>query len=255
MPPAQAPAAPAAPANPSVLNEPPVKPVTPEDKVYPPATPPEPPATPTPPVPPATPPAVPPATPPATPPPADPPAPPPATPKPGDPPPTPPPGQEPAVDYDLKLPEGSPLSAEDLALTLKNAKEAKLSKEQATTVLSAQDNAARSVIDRQNVAFKATQAQWKTDAAKDPEFGGEAFAKNVEIAKRAWDIVASPALKAMADQTGLGNHPEVVRMMVKIGKMMAEDTMIRGAVGGVTGKKAPEDVLYGSPKSGSEPMK
>lgn len=162
--------------------------------------------------------------------------------------------KEPTADYDLKLPEGSPLSPEDLAATLKDAKDAGQSKEQAEKTLQTKDQTARAVLQRQSDLVKTIQKTWKDQVSKDPEIGGDKFTENVEIAKRAWDKLATPDLKKWADETGLGNHPEVVRLMVRVGKLISEDRLVRGAPGGAPKSRNPEDVLYGSPKSPAEAM-
>lgn len=243
--------APAAP-NPTILNEPPpAAPPAPESKLYP-----SPPAAPV-----VTPPAVPPVTPapaPGTPPlaPVTPPVTPPAEPKPPTEPAKPPVPVTPAAvptDYDLKLPEGSLLSPEDLAATLKESKDAGLTKEQAEAKLLTKNEAVKGFNDRQQQVVQQAREEWKSECAKDSEFGGESFPQNMELAKRAWDKLASPKLKDMAERTGFGNHPEVVRMMVRVGKMFSEDKIIRGATGSAPDKRAPEDILFGNPAS-SESM-
>ena len=163
-------------------------------------------------------------------------------------------GAKPPADYDLKLPEGSPLSADDLAATLKDAKAAGQTKEQAEKTLEIKDQAVRTALQRQGELVKQVQAEWKSAVAKDPEIGGDALAENVELAKRAWDKLASPELKRWADQTGLGNNPEVVRLMVRVGKLIGEDGIVRGTSGAAPKSRNPEDVLYGNPKSPSEAM-
>ena len=40
---------------------------------------------------------------------------------------------------------------------------------------------------------------------------------------------STPELVAALDSTGLGNHPELVRMCVRIGKAMREDTFHTGS--------------------------
>ena len=169
--------------------------------------------------------------------------------------PTPPPASPaPPADYQLTLAKDSPLSEEDLATTLKEAKEAGLSKEEAEGMLQTKDQAARNLIARQNQAFESTKKAWKEQAAKDPEIGGEHFTQNIEMAARAWDKLATPALKKIAEDSGIGSHPEVVRLMVKVGRMMSEDRLVRGNVGAIPGKKSKEEIMYGNPKPATEPL-
>jgi hypothetical protein len=38
----------------------------------------------------------------------------------------------------------------------------------------------------------------------------------------------TPELKAALEQTGMGNHPELVRLFAKVGKAMGEDSLVAG---------------------------
>jgi hypothetical protein len=56
----------------------------------------------------------------------------------------------------------------------------------------------------------------------------------------------SDSLKAELSKTGYGNHPEMVRLLTRIGKAMAPDQLVLpGTQAGGTQKSA-ADVLYGS---------
>jgi hypothetical protein len=90
------------------------------------------------------------------------------------------------------------------------------------------------------------QAKWATDAKADKEFGGESLAENVGLAQKAMAQFASPELQAMLkafdpktnpNGASLGNHPEVIRLFVRVGKAMAEDKFVVGGqqpAGGTT---------------------
>jgi hypothetical protein len=149
------------------------------------------------------------------------------------------------TDYDLKLPEGSLLTPEDLAQTLKESKEAGLTKEQAEMRLTSKDQGAKALQTRQNTAFEQTKVQWKEAVEKDPEMGGEHLAETAVLSSRAFKALASVELQVWAEKTGLGHYPEFVRMMTKIGRMMGEDKLIRGTVGAPEAPKPPEEILYG----------
>lgn len=205
-----------------------------------------------------TPPVVPPVTPPATPPVATPPADPkdvkpPTESKPPEAPKAP---ATPPTEYELKLPEGSLLSAEDLAQTLKDAKAAGLTKEQAEAKLNLQNQTANQTADRvraqQEKAFSEQKIAWKNAVSKDVEMGGDKYNETVALASRAFKATASLELQKIMDSTGLGSHPEYVRQMAKIGRMMAEDKLILGQVGAAPAPMAKEAVLYGKTTPGAD---
>jgi len=69
---------------------------------------------------------------------------------------------------------------------------------------------------------------WAAASKADPEIGGEKFAENLGVAKKALDTFASPALKAVLKSTKLGDHPELLRAFFKVGKAISEDSFVAG---------------------------
>ncbi len=146
--------------------------------------------------------------------------------------------------YDLKMPEGSPLKPEYLEKISSYAKEKKLSNDQAQELLQQQHSVVDEFLKQQVTEFEQTASAWKEQAMKDPEIGGEAFTKNVELAHRALEQFGTPQFRAELSATGYGNHPELVRIFARIGKKMADDKMVvPGAQTG--GNRSYEDVFYG----------
>ncbi|MFD2232773.1 hypothetical protein [Phaeospirillum tilakii] len=147
------------------------------------------------------------------------------------------PGDKPAEGKEGDKPEPKPLTAEDFASGIKMpddlpitnpeglaafrslAAEAGLSVDQAQRLVDFQAGQIRA----QQQAAQATIADWSKQAAADKEFGGEAFAANAGIARQALQAFATPALVELFNQTGIGNHPEMIRAFYRVGKAMAED--------------------------------
>ena len=76
-----------------------------------------------------------------------------------------------------------------------------------------------------NAIQKKAVAQWLKETQADPEFGGENLKANLAIASRAMSKeIATPALRKLLDDSGLGNHPEVIRWMYRVGKHMVPDS-------------------------------
>lgn len=150
--------------------------------------------------------------------------------------------------YDLKLPEGSQLDAAHVEKVSSFAKEHKLSNEEAQAIIDRDNANIASYADGQNAKLKERQEAWKTESSTDKEYGGEAFAQNAELAKRVIQRFGSDALKTALNDTGLGNHPELLRVFVRIGKAMSEDQLVlpKNEAGG--GKKSMEEVFYGEPQ-------
>jgi hypothetical protein len=76
---------------------------------------------------------------------------------------------------------------------------------------------------QQHMAALDRQAErWVQDARADKEFGGNDFAKNIAIADRAVATYGTPELRALLNQYGLGNHPELVRFAYRVGQTVTE---------------------------------
>lgn len=146
--------------------------------------------------------------------------------------------------YDLKLSDGSQLDSAYLEKFSSFAKEKKLTQEQAQEFLGREEMALKSYADKQAQEFEQLKTQWVSDVKNDPEIGGEAFTKNVELAHRALEKFGTQKFIEELNQTGYGNHPELVRIFSRIGKLISEDKMVSpGSVSG--GTKTYEDIFYG----------
>ena len=78
----------------------------------------------------------------------------------------------------------------------------------------------------------------------DKELGGDNFQHTAEMAKRVMDKFGSDRLKQDLNSTGLGNNPELVRLLVNMGKSMSEDKFVHGQ-NNVGGGLSAAEVLYG----------
>lgn len=111
------------------------------------------------------------------------------------------------------------------------ARELNLSQDAAQKVL---DKMAPVIQSQQMDRIEAARTQWLEDAKVDKEFGGEKLQENLGLAKKALDAFATPELRVLLNESGLGNHPEVIRVFVRAGKAISEDRLVTGAQGGQT---------------------
>ena len=58
---------------------------------------------------------------------------------------------------------------------------------------------------------------------------GKNFDGKMDMASRAFAEFSTPELQKMMDETGLGNHPEMLRIFAKVGERLGEDSLIVGA--------------------------
>lgn len=155
--------------------------------------------------------------------------------------------QKPVVPekYDLKLPEGSYLDAARVGEIAEFAKQQGFSNEQAQALLDGENKAVSTFVEKQQQELKQKPEAWLNEAKADKELGGDALPKNVELAKRALERYGSPTLIKTLNETGLGNHPELIRVFFRIGKAMDEDQLVLPKTNVSGEKQDPAEVLYG----------
>ncbi len=130
------------------------------------------------------------------------------------------------VKYDVRLPADAALGQSDVDRIVAKAKERGLSNEHAQMLLDHENESVKGWADAQKAAQEQQAKAW-TDAVKaDKEIGGDKFEKSVATATATLKRFASPALIETLNSTGLGNHPELVRLMAKVGAAMADDTLV-----------------------------
>jgi len=131
----------------------------------------------------------------------------------------------PPETYEFKAPEGKEYDAAVLEPFAEAAREANLTQDAAQKIL---DRMAPALAARQQEQVTAVRTGWLESSRMDKEFGGERLQENLSAAKRALDSYAAPEFRKLLDDTGLGNHPEVIRMLVRVGKSMNEDSFVSG---------------------------
>ena len=125
--------------------------------------------------------------------------------------------------YDLKVPDGVTRDAAFDTEFSTLAKELKLPQAEAQRLYDLRNKA----VAAQAENIKATQASWLEASKADKEFGGEKLAENMSIAKKALEL--NPAIKQLLNDSRLGDHPEMIRWMYRVGKAMSEDKFVAGA--------------------------
>lgn len=148
------------------------------------------------------------------------------------------------VTFDLKLPEGSFLDAAHIEKVIAFAKSKGLSNEQAQEQLNKDAETVKAESHKAQMAqIEKNKTEWFKLAEGDKEIGGAVFKENAELAKRVVHKFATePFIKAL-DETGLGNHPELIRVFARIGKEMGEDRLVIPSAQ-TSGKKSVAEIFY-----------
>lgn len=97
---------------------------------------------------------------------------------------------------------------------------------------------------KQSEAHADRVAAWADEVKADKEIGGRDFDANAAKAREAKLAFFSPEFDKMLDKTGLGNHPDMIKGLVRIGKAMGEMGTLPGK--GVTTPSSILENLYGS---------
>jgi hypothetical protein len=131
--------------------------------------------------------------------------------------------------YEFVPPEGKEFSPEVLAQFSEVAKELNMTQEAAQKVI---DKIAPALAEKQSKALEAARTEWADTSKSDKEFGGDKLNENMAIAKKALEQFGSPELRTLLNESGLGNHPELIRMMYRAGKAISEDNFVQSGQGG-----------------------
>lgn len=130
----------------------------------------------------------------------------------------------PVTDYqDFTVPEGMQLDTELLEQAKPLFKEAGLSQEMAQKFVELQAGAIEKANGAGIEAYNRQMEEWQTQSKNDKEFGGEKFEESIATARIALDKLGTPELTKVLDDVGVGNHPEMIRFMMKVGRQLKED--------------------------------
>lgn len=157
--------------------------------------------------------------------------------------------------YDLTAPEGLTLDAETLAeadpvfreLGLTNDAANKLIPVAAKFAERVQAQTAAAAQEALTAEVTAQRKAWAQEAQADPEIGGANWDATLDMSAKALDALGYPKgspFRKFLTASGLGNHPEMIRAMRKVGELVSEDGDFVRSDAGAPVKKSREEVLY-----------
>lgn len=148
-------------------------------------------------------------------------------------------------EHGLKLADDTVLNKDDLERIVAEAKELDLDKEGAEDLLALNElevTAVNKYKEDQKKEVENISNKWIEDAKSDKEIGGDALKENVALSNRVIKKYGSKELKDMLNKTRFGDHPEVIRIFSKLGKLMTDDTLELGKQQG--SKKSDSEVFF-----------
>jgi len=143
--------------------------------------------------------------------------------------------------YELQAPEGKEFDADSLAALEGVARDLNLDNASAQKII---DKIAPALAEKQSRALDAASAQWVGQVKADKEIGGDKLNESLVAARTALDQFGSADLRALLDTSRLGNHPEVVKFMARVGQAISPDSKFIGGKPAPAGAKDPSAVLY-----------
>lgn len=149
---------------------------------------------------------------------------------------------------DFKLPEGlGTVDPEAQTEFQALAKEANLSQEQAQKMVDLYTKRVGSLQDQLRQGLETQMETWKNQTLTDPLFAGAEAEKNFDTARGALTRFGSPDLQKLLNETGLGNHPEVVKFMYNVGAKIQNDSFVDS--NSMAGQVDALDAMYPSMKN------
>lgn len=137
---------------------------------------------------------------------------------------------------EFTVPDDMEMDKEALEAFIPIAKDLNLNQAGAQKLVDLYGDAVVKAAEQQNQAWSDMQDDWGKQTREDKEIGGteENFDANVKMAQLTMDKLTTAeqqkALKEALNTSGIGNHPEVVRIFAKIGRLLSDDSIDIGQI-------------------------
>ena len=126
------------------------------------------------------------------------------------------------IEYAFEMPEGVEVDKVRQDEFVALAKEAKLPADVAQKIVGMEAKR----IQAEAEAHVALVKSWADTVLADKELG---VPENQAIARKTIETFGTPELRNLLNSTGMGNHPEFVKLAYRIGKAISEDGFVRGS--------------------------
>ena len=135
-------------------------------------------------------------------------------------------GGAPEEYEEFALPEGMAIDPE-VSVELKSlAKELDLDQAQAQKVAELGAKMSQRWTQALQSQIDANSQAWVDAAKADTEIGGDKLPESLGLAKTVLDKFGSPELRELLNASRLGNNPEVIRLLSKVGRAISDDSRV-----------------------------
>jgi len=159
--------------------------------------------------------------------------------------------QEVPEAYELEAPGGFAIDPQALAAATPVFKELGLSNEQANKLMPVAAKFAAGLSDKLNAQIlnqvRADRKAWLDTAMADREIGGANWKQTLAKGAFALDNLGFPKgspFRVLLDESGLGNHPEMIRAWAKVGRAIGEDGDFVRGTGSMHARRDTAETLY-----------
>lgn len=146
--------------------------------------------------------------------------------------------------YEFTFPEGVALDQELASNFEPIARELNLSNAQAQKLADLYLAHSTKSAEQQAARWTETVKGWESTVKADKEVGGEKLESSLVAARSVIKRFGTPELIEAFGSSGMGAHPEMVRIFARIGRALGDDTLHNGAPAHVP--KSAEQSLYPS---------
>jgi hypothetical protein len=129
---------------------------------------------------------------------------------------------------DFTLPEGMEIDSDGMSEAKELFAADGLSQERAQAYVDLYTAKLKDAMEAPYKLWAETQRSWQDEVRNDREIGGARLAANLGVAAKAVDRFGGDALRQALNVSGAGNHPEVIRAFIRIGKAISEDGLVMG---------------------------
>lgn len=153
--------------------------------------------------------------------------------------------------YELTAPDGLTLDADMVELAAPIFKELRLTNDAANKLMPVAGQFAEKVqkqtVDALISQGDAQRKEWLDASKADPEIGGVKWKESGEFAAKALDALGFKTGHPFRDalnQSGFGNHPDMIRAFAKFGRLVSEDNQFVTTDAGAKVAKTALEQLY-----------
>jgi hypothetical protein len=131
-------------------------------------------------------------------------------------------------EYQFEMPEGMELDTTMAEAMSPLFKEIGITQGQANQLVAAYSGQIGAKAEADASQFVNRVTEWTNAAQADPEIGNERWDQTVAISNQALQKLGTPELTVALAETGMSNHPEMIRFMTRVASAIGEDAFVPG---------------------------